>query len=218
MGVLPVAGFQKANGWTRTVSVSLRRFGWALMALLASLVALYAAVVLLVPGAGAPSVASLRAAVPWAVAAHLAGGSIALALGPWQFSSRLRARRIRVHRWSGRAYVVAVVVGGVGALGLAPMSQEGFVTHVGFGLLAVLWLAATLEAYRQIRAGHQEAHRRWMTRSFALTLAAVTLRIYLPLGLVMGIPYHDAYQAVAWFCWVPNLVVAEWFVVRRGPD
>ena len=54
-----------------------------------------------------------------------------------------------------------------------------------------------------------------MIRSYALTLAAVTLRIYVPVGLALGVPFADAYQAISWLCWVPNLVVAEWFVLRR---
>jgi uncharacterized membrane protein len=184
------------------------------MTVLASLISLYAALVLLVPGFGPPFVASLRAAVPWALVAHIAGGLFAMAIGPWQFSTRLRARAVNVHRWLGRGYVVAVIVGGIGGLVLAPMSQEGFVTHVGFGLLAVLWLNATAQAYRRIRAGDVESHQRWMIRSFALTLAAVTLRIELPLQRAAGIPFHDAYQVVSWLCWVPNLVVAEWVVLR----
>jgi len=184
------------------------------MMALASLVSLYAALVLLVPRFSPPFLTALRTVVPWAVVTHLGGGLSALALGPWQFNSRLRARTIGVHRWLGRGYVVAVVTGSIGALVLAPLSQEGLVTHVGFGLLAVLWLLATVQAYRHIRARDQDSHRRWMIRSFALTLAAVTLRIYLPLGLGVGIAFHDAYQVVAWLCWVPNLVVAEWLVLQ----
>jgi uncharacterized membrane protein len=184
------------------------------MMALASLVSLYTALVLFFPRVSPPFLIALRRVVPWAVAAHLGGGLSALALGPWQFNSRLRARTIKVHRWLGRGYVVAVVVGGIGALALAPMSQEGLVTHVGFGLLAVLWLLSTVQAYRHIRARDQESHRRWMIRSFALTLAAVTLRVYLPLALGVGVAFHDAYQVVAWLCWVPNLVVAEWVVLQ----
>ena len=184
------------------------------MTVLASLIAVYAALVLLIPGFGPPFVASLKAIVPWAVAAHIAGGLLAMGLGPWQFNARFRARAINLHRWLGRGYVVAVLAGGVGGLVLAPMSQEGLVTHVGFGLLAVLWLSTTLLAYRSIRARDVDTHQRWMIRSFALTLAAVTLRIELPLQIAAGIPFHDAYQVVSWFCWVPNLVVAEWIVLR----
>jgi len=57
-----------------------------------------------------------------------------------------------------------------------------------------------------------------MTRSYALTFAAVTLRIYLPLSQVAGIPFEPAYQTIAWLCWVPNLIVAEWLILRRFVD
>ena len=199
---------------------SVIRLGWMLMLVLSSAIALYTGLVLLLPGFGAPFVAGLRLSAPGAVVAHLAGGLVALATGPWQFSRRIRTRRTHVHRWLGRVYVVAVVAGSLGALALAPLSQEGFVTHVGFGLLGLLWLGATIQAYRCIRKRDLPSHRDWMIRSFALTLAAVTLRIHLPLGLAAGLSFHDAYQAVAWVSWVPNLVAAEWFVLsrRRGDD
>jgi hypothetical protein len=100
------------------------RGGWTVMMVLASIVSVYAALVLVVPGFGPPFVAARRAVVPWAVIAHIAGSLTALAVGPWQFSRRIRARAIHVHRWLGRAYVVSVFVGGAGALALAPMSQE----------------------------------------------------------------------------------------------
>ena len=54
-----------------------------------------------------------------------------------------------------------------------------------------------------------------MIRSYALTYAAVTLRIYLPLSLMAALPMQAAYPAIAWLCWVPNLLVAEWYVRSR---
>ena len=67
-------------------------------------------------------------------------------------------------------------------------------------------------AFLSIRAGDVTRHRQWMVRSYALTLAAVTLRIQLPFyQAVLGLSFDDAYAIVAWFCWIPNLVVAEWF-------
>jgi hypothetical protein len=51
---------------------------------------------------------------------------------------------------------------------------------LGFGILAVLWFLTGLEAYRTVRRGNIEAHRRWMIRNFALTLAAVIPRNQLP--------------------------------------
>src|SRR5690606_4566607 len=47
------------------------------------------------------------------------------------------------------------------------------------------------------------------TDHFALTLAAVTLRICLPASMLAGLPYEAAYRAIAWLCWVPNLVAAR---------
>jgi len=137
-----------------------------------------------------------------------------MALGPWQFNARLRQRFLNIHRWMGRSYVVAVLFGGLGGLALATRSLYGLVTHLGFALLAVLWLFATLQAYLRIRARDQVRHRQWMIRSYALTLAAVTLRIYLPASQIAGIPFPDAYQTISWLCWVPNLVVAEWWILR----
>jgi hypothetical protein len=86
----------------------------------------------------------------------------------------------------------------------------GPVAHVGFALLAVLWVGTAGAAYLAIREGDVTRHRRWVTRSYALALAAVTLRIELPLMLVAGMPFDVAYPFVAWLCWVPNLLVAEW--------
>jgi uncharacterized membrane protein len=185
------------------------------MGVLATAVAGYALAVILLPSFGPPFVHDRRESVPLALYAHLGGGALALALGPWQFRRRTRRRALGVHRWTGRVYLAAVAVGGVGALGLAPISQHGLVTHVGFGLLAILWLVATATAYLRIRSGDVRAHRRWMIRSYALTFAAVTLRIYLPLSAIAGISFPDAYQVVAWLCWVPNLVVAEWLIIGR---
>ena len=54
-----------------------------------------------------------------------------------------------------------------------------------------------------------------MTRNFALTFAAVTLRLQMPL-LAMGFGEEMGYRIVAWSCWIPNLLVAEWLVRRAG--
>lgn len=189
---------------------------WVLATFLSLVITAYAAAVLFLPGFGPPFVATLRATAFAPLVGHLGGGLVALGIGPWQFSARLRARRLALHRWMGRAYVVAVILGGAGGLVLSRTSQEGIVTHLGFGTLGVLWMFSTLRAYAAIRRGDDVSHRAWMTRSFALTFAAVTLRIILPLELAAGLSFHTAYQIVAWACWIPNLVVAEWLNARRS--
>jgi uncharacterized membrane protein len=147
---------------------------------------------------------------------HITGGSVALLAGPWQFSRRLRRRNLSLHRWIGRIYLLGVAVGSVGGFGSAFYSEGGMATHLGFGTLAVLWFFTGAMAYRYARAGRIEEHREWMIRNFSLSLAAVTLRQYLPFALfVLHWPFLRAYVPISWLCWVPNLLLAEWMIRRR---
>ena len=192
----------------------LKRQLWSIMTILSMAVSVYATALLLMP-AFRPEF--LRASpVPLVLLAHFAGGGLALAVGPFQFLRSQRARRPALHRWLGRLYVAAIVAGGSAGLVLAFFSQGGAVAHAGFGLLAAAWLLTTTAAYLRIRRGDVAAHRQWMIRSFALTLAAVTLRIYLPASQAAGISFEAAYPVIAWACWLPNLVVAEWWFVPRA--
>jgi len=193
----------------------IRKLGWGVMTTLAVIIAVYAIALLFVPAMRAPFLRDRFATVPLVAYLHLAGSGIALAIGPFQLNTRIRNRFLHVHRWMGRTYVICVLLGGTAALALATTAQGGLPTHVGFGLLAVLWLFATGKAYRHIRAGDQVSHRRWMIRSYALTFAAVTLRIYLPLSQIAGMSFDAAYQTIVWLCWVPNLIVAEWIILRQ---
>jgi len=147
---------------------------------------------------------------PAGIYTHVAGAIVALALGPLQFSARLRSRRIALHRWIGRTYLLGVGIGGLGGLYMACFAYGGPLARVGFAALALAWLYTGTRAYAAIRRRAIDVHRAWMVRNFALTFAAVTLRIYLPVSAVVGIDFDVAYPIVAWLCWVPNLVVAEW--------
>ena len=189
---------------------------WGMMTVLAVLVATYALASAFAPGVRPPLVEALFNEKGFRALGHLVGGGIALATGALQFSARLRVQRPTAHRLIGRVYLGTVLVSGISALLLAPSSSGGVPAHWGFGLLATLWLATSLMALASVRSGDYAAHREWMLRSYALCLAAVTLRIYLPMSALAGVPFGEAYPAIAWLCWVPNLIVAEWFFVR-GP-
>ena len=163
-----------------------------------------------------PDMRAVFEAHPVGIYSHVFGAAVALAIGPFQFASRLRAVRPRLHRWLGRVYLgVGVLVGGTSGLIMAFHAFGGLTARLGFALLALGWLYTGVRAYAAIRSGDPSAHRRWMVRNFALTFAAVTLRLYLPTALVSGIAFGTAYPAIAWLCWVPNLVVAEWLFNRR---
>ena len=188
------------------------------MTALALAIAAYAFAVLLVPDMRPPFLRDRVTMLPLAVYTHLAASAAALAIGPFQFSSQLRSRRLAMHRWSGRVYLISVLLGGASGFILAFASQAGVVAHMGFAMLAAAWLLTGIRAYQRIRLGDQTGHRRWMIRNYSLTFAAVTLRIYLPVALIAGAPFEQAYSAIAWLCWIPNLIVAErrW-VHRAGP-
>lgn len=152
---------------------------------------------------------------PLAFFTHVGLAPVALILMPFQFLPRLRARRPRLHRWIGRSYGTAILFSGLGGLALALGTETGPVAATGFGLLAVRWLATTAVGVWKARARDSAAHRQWMIRSAALTFAAVTLRLELPLLIASGLEFPTAYTTVAWLCWVPNLLAAEWMLRGR---
>lgn len=142
---------------------------------------------------------------------HAFASIVALVLGPFQFSVRLRQKHRNLHRWLGRAYLaVGVLVGGLSGLYMSQYAFGGPVPRAGFTALAVFWLYTGLRAYLAAHAGAFDEHRKWMVRNFSLTFAAVTLRIYLAVSQVAGVEFALAYPFIAWLCWVPNVVYAEW--------
>jgi uncharacterized membrane protein len=146
---------------------------------------------------------------------HVFAAPIALAAGLFQFLPNIRSRRPHIHRWCGRLYMVAVGVAGVAGLILALGAFDRPVAGIGFLILAVLWLSTTGRAVWLAMQGRIKEHRRWIIRSWALTLAAVTLRIYLPFFMGLGqMEYAEASIYVAWACWAPNLIVAELYLRR----
>jgi uncharacterized membrane protein len=146
---------------------------------------------------------------------HIGGAILALALGPVQLLPQFRRPRyVNIHRWVGRIYLVGVLVGSGFGFYMAWLSFGGLTTHLGFATLALWWFTTGLIAYRHIRRGDVQAHRRWMIRNYAMTFAAVTLRLWLVLMIVLDVPFDQAYQTVAWIAWVWNIPVAEW-IIRR---
>ncbi len=205
-----------ARRGTAAPSGRARRLLFAVMATLCLLVAAYAVMLLGAPALRPPLMQQRFEDYPLSTALHLGAGALVIVLAPLQFSALVRRRIVALHRWSGRLYAVGVLVAGGAGLSLATVSQGGMPAHLGFALLSMAWLVTTVMGVQRIRAGDRAGHERWMVRSIALTLAAVTLRIYIPLGVVLGLPVDPSYQAIAWLCWVPNLLVAEWWGRGRG--
>ena len=144
-----------------------------------------------------------------ALSLHAMGGAIALLAGPLQFVPHFRERSWSRHRLLGWIYCSAILLGWCASLWIAPHSQTGWIASAAFLALGAAWIVTTGLAVRFILRGNAIRHRRWMIRSFALTAAAITLRMYLPLIFVFHWPFSIAYPAIAWLCWIPNVFVAE---------
>ncbi|TNE67548.1 MAG: DUF2306 domain-containing protein [Alphaproteobacteria bacterium] len=150
---------------------------------------------------------------------HFLFSPLALLIGGLQFAPRLRARRPLLHRGVGWLYVFSCILGGVGSLLLVANSPSPALALIGFLCLGALWIITPVMALVGIAARDIARHQAWMTRSYALTFAAVTLRLYLPLFFALaGERSHElfdtAYTIIAWACWLPNLLLAEWLLVR----
>jgi hypothetical protein len=160
--------------------------------------------------------------------AHVAFGSVAmmtccLQLWPW-----FRVRHPAAHRWIGRAYVFGgVVPAGIIGLTIGAVSPFGPMIRVSNVLLAVLWLSVTIAGFRMARQRRLIEHRRWMIRSFTLTLSVITNRVWAIVWFIVLAPQLATtfggnetlmVQTVAglsgWLGWVLPLIVAEWWLDR----
>lgn len=163
-----------------------------------------------------PAMRAAYAEHPTRILLHVAGAAVALAVGPLQFFPALR-RRVRLHRALGFAYFAGVLTGGAAGLATAAIAYGGLVARVGFAGLAVAWLISGAAALAAARRRDWLAHEVWALRCFALTFAAVTLRLQMGAFAAGGLRFEDYYPVVAWLCWVPNLVVVEWLLLRGTP-
>jgi predicted membrane protein DUF2306 len=157
--------------------------------------------------------------VPVQALTHMLLGPIALLTGPWQFFPNIRAKYPKVHRWNGRVYVTACLISGVGALFTAPYASGGIVASIGFAMLALSWLGTTFAGWRLAVAGNFALHRMLMRFSYALTFAAVTLRLQIPLGFIfLGFTsYREMSVWLAYTCWIPNVIAVALYTLATLP-
>lgn len=142
---------------------------------------------------------------------HGIGGTLALAIGAAQFSSRLRRNHLRVHRLLGKIYIIGNFVMAPVAILMALKISPWFMTVFTITQAATL-MVFTAAAYWSIRHKNVTQHREWMVRSYAVLL------IFLEGRVLMAIPPiaqqgMDSVVLVNWACFAVSLVVAE-FVLR----
>jgi uncharacterized membrane protein len=145
---------------------------------------------------------------------HIGAMMIGVLMGPTQFLRGFRDKHRGIHRTMGKVYLVASTIGGFSGMYMAFYTYADAISGVSFFLLGTGVVLSNYMAYTAIRRRDVTTHREWMTRSFALMLAAVTLRIEVaPLQAIFG--EYTGYAIVAWSCWVANILVAEWWIRKQ---
>lgn len=104
---------------------------------------------------------------------HTLAGTLALVIGPLNFSSRLRVQNLQLHRILGRIYVVSVFVGSYTGIALAA-GRPGL---PGTTAQATAWMVCTTAAFLTARNRQFTQHRQWMARSYAVTFTFVSSRV-----------------------------------------
>lgn len=138
----------------------------------------------------------------WWLLPHGLAGACAIFLGPMQFSTRLRQKYTKLHRVIGRIYIVGALV--VAPLGAYIQWYEertgGTRTFTAAAIVdALLLMTTTAIAFAFILNGKVEQHRQWMTRSFAVALIFVEVRVILGLTGLEKLGPHVV-ETVVWCC------------------
>jgi len=146
---------------------------------------------------------------------HIFLGAIALLIGWAQFSEKWRVKHLKLHRILGKTYIISVLLSGISGLYIAYYANGGLMAKLGFASLAILWLITTVKAYTSIKNRNIIGHQMWMIRSYALTFAAVTLRLWMPIiPVIFNLEFSESYPITSWLCWIPNIIFAE-IIIRR---
>lgn len=147
---------------------------------------------------------------------HIVTGSIVLISGVFQLSNWIRARYLTWHRASGRVYIFIILIfTAPSGLVMAAYSNGGLAAGIGFALLAVLWWFFSWRGYQHAIQKQLDVHREFMLRSYALTFAAVTLRLYSFFFALAGFRGESIYILIAWLSWVPSLIVMEIYLRQK---
>jgi uncharacterized membrane protein len=151
------------------------------------------------------------AAIPWLMLAHGIPGALALLLGVFQFSSRLRQRYLQVHRVLGRIYVGCVAISAPVAIVVA-ISLPVMTLAMASTIQALGWLTTTATALYCVRTGRIQQHREWMMRSYPFAMVFVVVRAIVAVPAIarmgeLGVA-TVVWSVIATACFLPSFVIA----------
>jgi uncharacterized membrane protein len=154
---------------------------------------------------------------------HIVPGMLFMILGPLQFSSRIRARHLQWHRWSGRVFVVCGLVIGISALVMSfGMPAIGGVNQAAATtLFGTFFLFALCKAFWHIRRHEVVSHREWMIRAFSIGLAVAAIRpimgVFFATSPLTGLTPREFFGIAFWIGFVLHLIAAEAWIHATMP-
>jgi uncharacterized membrane protein len=156
------------------------------------------------------------APVKWYLVAHAFFGGLAMLLGAFQFSNRLRARFLEVHRKLGYVYVASVFIASPFAIPIAyridSLSLVAASAAQSFG-----WMVTTAIALYCVRHGNITQHRRWMIRSYPFAMVFTVARIIIPIPPILHLGFTGiemvVWTTIALAAFLPTIFL-EWSAIN----
>ncbi|AZA61784.1 DUF2306 domain-containing protein [Chryseobacterium indoltheticum] len=121
------------------------------------------------------------------------------------------------HINAGKIYIFLILLfAAPSGIYMGIFANGGFLSKISFIILGSLWWFFTFKAYQLARQKKFKEHKQWMWRSFALTISALTLRIWKVIIVYLFHPNPmDVYQIIAWLGWVPNILLIEYLITKK---
>jgi Predicted membrane protein (DUF2306) len=142
---------------------------------------------------------------------HITSSVLAILGGVFQFFPKILRGYPNAHILIGKIYIASILFfAAPSGLVLAAFANGGLPAKVGFTLQCFVWWATTYAAWQAIMQRNWEEHAKMMLRSYAVTLAAMSLRTEsYALVYFFGTKPIETYLTVTWLSWVGNFFVAE---------
>lgn len=146
---------------------------------------------------------------------HIIFGMIAILLGPFQFFPAIRNNYIYLHRFTGRTYLLAVLIAAFSSIYLAINNniivQQRFTFGTGLLGLATAWLVTSGMALWAIKKRNFVQHREWMIKSYVVTCGFTFFRIFAVTLTPYFQPDFGKHMSgiMAWCCWSIPLLITD---------
>ncbi len=150
---------------------------------------------------------------------HVFSAGFALPAGFTQFNTRLLRNHPKVHRILGYIYVLSILVlAAPSGFFIGIFANGGMVAKTSFVTLSILWFVFTFKAIQAIKKKQYQSHKNYMIRSYALTLSALSLRMWkvIIVSLLHPAPM-DTYVVISILGWIPNYIIAEYIISKNKP-